>query len=65
MTQDSQSCSALHQHLAAKLADAWVNPSCMPDLWAVYFNCFQEVLAAERIRREPRLPAGRADRLRW
>jgi hypothetical protein len=34
----------LHQHLAAKLADACVNPSYMPDLWAVYFHRFQEVL---------------------
>jgi hypothetical protein len=52
--------SALHQHLAAKLADACVNPSYMPDLWAVYFNRFEEVLASEPTRREPRLPR-RAD----
>jgi hypothetical protein len=37
-----------------------VNPSYMPDLWAVYFNRFEEVLASEPTRREPRLPR-RAD----
>jgi hypothetical protein len=43
----SNSPLTLHQHLAAKLADACVNPSYMPDLWTVYFYRFQEVLAAE------------------
>lgn len=37
----------LHRQLAAKLADCCVNPSYMPDLWAVYFHRFQEVLAAD------------------
>jgi hypothetical protein len=43
---------ALHQSLAAKLADACVNPSYMADLWRLYFDRFQEVLAAEPTRRE-------------
>jgi hypothetical protein len=43
----SHSSQELHQHLAAKLADACVNRSYMPDLWAVYYHRFQEVLAAE------------------
>jgi hypothetical protein len=34
-------------HLAARLADACVNPSYMPDLWAVYHNRFVEVLRTE------------------
>jgi hypothetical protein len=42
----------LHQHLAAKLADCCVNHSYMPDLWAVYFHRFQEVLAAAELTRE-------------
>jgi hypothetical protein len=42
-----QPSQELHQHLAARLADACVNPSYMPDLWAVYFHRFQEVLAGE------------------
>jgi hypothetical protein len=33
--------------LAARLADACVNPSYMADLWAIYFARFEEVLAAE------------------
>jgi hypothetical protein len=39
--------------LAAKLADACVNPSYMADLWAAYFHCFQEALVAELTTREP------------
>jgi hypothetical protein len=39
---------ALHQHLAAKLADACVNPSYMADLWALYFHRFEEVLLVEQ-----------------
>ena len=42
----SHSPQELHQDLAAKLADACVNPSYRPDLWAVYFHRFEEVLAA-------------------
>jgi hypothetical protein len=34
-------------HLATRLADACVNPSYMPDLWAVYHNRFVEVLRVE------------------
>lgn len=52
MTQQTRLCSppALHQQLAARLADACVNPSYMPDLWAVYFHRFQEVLVGEKQR---------------
>jgi hypothetical protein len=53
---NSQPCSALHQSLAVRLADACVNPSYMADLWRLYFDRFQEVLAEELTRREPRLP---------
>lgn len=34
-------------HLAARLADACVNPSYMADLWAIYHNRFVQVLRAE------------------
>jgi hypothetical protein len=34
-------------HLAARLADACVNPSYVPDLWAIYHNRFVEVLRTE------------------
>jgi hypothetical protein len=37
----------IHHSLAARLADACANPSYMPDLWAVYYHRFAEVLAAE------------------
>lgn len=39
----------LYQSLAAKLADACVNPSYMADLWALYFQRFQEILAADHV----------------
>jgi hypothetical protein len=39
----------VHQSLAARLADACVNPSYMADLWAIYYHRFVEVLAAERM----------------
>ena len=42
-----QPSKELHQHLAARLADACVNPSYMPDLWATYFQRFEEVLSGE------------------
>ena len=44
----SHSPQAIHQSLAAKLADACVNPSYMADLWAVYYQRFEEVLKAEK-----------------
>jgi hypothetical protein len=44
-TAPVQPSEELHQHLAARLADACVNPSYMPDLWAVYFLRFREVLS--------------------
>jgi hypothetical protein len=44
-----QPSQELNQELAAKLADACVNPSYMPDLWAVYFRRFQEVLSEETL----------------
>jgi hypothetical protein len=47
MIPDGQPSSPLHQHLAARLADACINPSYMADLWAVYFHRFQEVVTAE------------------
>jgi hypothetical protein len=43
---------ALQEHLAARLADACVNPSYMPDLWATYFHRFEEVLAEDLTARE-------------
>jgi hypothetical protein len=40
-----QPSEELHRHLAARLADACVNPS-LHGLWAMYFHRFEEVLAA-------------------
>jgi hypothetical protein len=37
----------IHHSLAARLADACVNPSYMSDLWAVYYHRCEEVLPAE------------------
>jgi hypothetical protein len=44
----------LHRHLTSRLADACVNPSYMPNLWAIYFHRFQEVLAGGADRHDQR-----------
>jgi hypothetical protein len=56
ITQSSsplESPQDIHQSLAARLADACVNPSYMPDLWAVYYRRFEEVLALEMTQESP------------
>jgi len=49
MSQDNHldPCQYISRRLAAKLADACVDPSYMADLLAVYCRRFEEVLAAE------------------
>ena len=43
----TQTLQDLRRHLAVKLADAFVNPTYMADLWGVSFKRFEAVLVAE------------------